>query len=108
VLIIPNNVLATKVAKMKRELEGEKSRRQLSFFIEENQGLTNYEISQRLQWSRGKVAYHLTKLLNRGEVRYETPPANPHPKKRYYIVKWDEMIDWSKIPPEKRPPENST
>lgn len=107
-LNIPNNALATKVAKMKRELEGEKSRRQLLFFIEENQGLTNYEISQRLQWSRGKVAYHLKKLLNRGEVRYESSPANPHKKKRYYIVKWEEMIDWNKIPPEKRPPKRYT
>jgi predicted transcriptional regulator len=93
---------------MKRELEGEKSRRQLLFFIEENQGLTNYEISQRLQWSRGKVAYHLKKLLNRGEIRFESSHANPHQKKRYYIVKWEEMIDWSKIPPEKRPPKSYT
>jgi predicted transcriptional regulator len=86
-----NTENATKVSQMKRQLEGEKQRRHLLFCIEDHPGLTEYEISQRLNWSRGKVHYHLKILFNQGEVRSKTI-SNPHPKKTYYTVPWDEMV----------------
>ncbi len=95
---------ATRVSVMKRQLEGEKQRRQLLFYIEDHPGLSGYKLSQRLQWSRGKTAYHLKKLINQGEVKTELVSSNPHPKKVYFAVGWEEMIDWDKIPEDKHPP----
>ena len=86
-----NTDSATKVSKMKRQLEGEKQRRHLLFCIEDHPGQTEYEISQRLNWSRGKVHYHLKILFNQGEARSKII-SNPHPKKTYYAVPWDEMV----------------
>ncbi len=86
-----NTDSATKVSQMKRQLEGEKQRRHLLFCIEDHPGLPEYEISQRLNWSRGKVHYHLKIIFNQGEVRSKTI-SNPHPKKTYYAVPWDEMV----------------
>lgn len=95
---------ATRVSMMKRQLEGKKQRRQLLFYIEDHSGLSGYELSQRLQWSRGKTAYHLKKLINRGEVKTELRHSNPHPQKVYFAVSWEDMIDWEKIPKDKHLP----
>ncbi|NHJ00754.1 MAG: MarR family transcriptional regulator [Candidatus Heimdallarchaeota archaeon] len=94
---------ATKVSRAKRILEGEKQRRHLLFLIEDNPGLTAYQISQRLGWTRGKVTYHLNKLTNQGELRKTSIENNPHPKKVYHIVKWEKMINWGTIPEEQKP-----
>lgn len=83
---------ATKISMMKRQLEGEKQRRHLIFCIEDHPGLTGYELSQKLNWSRGKVHYHLNLLTNQGEIKTKTVISNPHPKKTYYVVPWNEMV----------------
>lgn len=96
---------ATRVSAAKRKLDGEKARTQLLFLVEDNPGLSSYNITQRLNWTSGRVAHHLKVLFNRGEIRYESVRANPHPKKLVYAVSWKEMINWDSIPVDKRPPE---
>ena len=83
---------ATKISTMKRQLEWEKQRRHLLFCIEDHPGQSEYELAKLLNWTRGKVHYHLKILFNQGEVKHERVVRNPHPKKVYYVVPWEDMV----------------
>ena len=87
-----NTKNATKVSSMKKQLEGEKQRRHLMFCLEDHPGLTAYEISKKLNWTRGKVHYHLKILYNEGEIRWRTREGKIQPQKVYYVVPWEEMV----------------
>ena len=77
---------------MKRKLEGEKQRKHLLFCIEDHPGLSEYELAQKLGWTRGKLHYHLKILFNQGELKKQLLSTNPHPKRVYFVVPWEEMV----------------
>ena len=66
-------------------------------FISENPGLSAYELANQINWSLGKVSGALSRLIKRGLLKVKEVVSNPHPKKEYYPISWDKLIDWSQV-----------
>ena len=68
--------------------------RDVILFVTDHPGLTTAEIAEQLNCEQHVVARFVRRLINIGEIKI---------RKQYYAIDWKDMIDWDKIPNEKRP-----
>ncbi len=55
-------------------------------------GITNYELSKKIKWSNGKVAYYAQKLVSDGLIKNSTEIINGRTQKRFTPVDYKEFI----------------
>ncbi|MEM5843633.1 MAG: winged helix-turn-helix transcriptional regulator [Candidatus Aenigmatarchaeota archaeon] len=61
-------------------------------FICQNPGLCTYEISKKMMMSGGRVRYFLSRLKEKGLVRFKFDRKNPRIKKLTYPVSTIELL----------------
>ena len=72
--------------------------RKIMLFIIDNPGLSKEEIAEQLNMSKLTLTAYLKKLVDQGELKELKVKLST-----YHAVSWEEMINWKKIPQEKRP-----
>ena len=73
-------------------LEGIYAEDYLYEFVNENKGLSIYEIAKKLNWSTGKVHAIVKKLESIGLIRTEITVENNRVKRRVYPVSWESLL----------------
>jgi DNA-binding PadR family transcriptional regulator len=73
-------------------LHGEFAESYLYEYINKYEGLSIYSLSQRLNWSPGKVHYLVEDLEKEGLVRSEMVTEGGRLKRKVYPVHWTELL----------------
>jgi predicted transcriptional regulator len=74
------------------ELRGDFAIDYLHEFVNQNRGLSIYDLAKKLRWSTGKV-YNIVKVLEEvGLVRTEKSEEGGRIKKRVYPIDWKELL----------------
>jgi len=60
--------------------------------INENPGISVYELSKQLKWSVGKVNHHVNKLIRDGVITNSTKVENNRNKRVLKAKNWKEFI----------------
>lgn len=85
----------TRMAVKARELQGRITDMQVHDYIERHPGSTAYEIAKALGWSIGKVQASLERIKD--SIRFEEVVEGGRYKKKYYLLKIEEILDMSKF-----------
>jgi len=77
------------IVRRKKALE---TRWSLYEIIDKNPGITVYELAKQLNWTIGKVNYHVNKLINDGVITNSTKIENNRTKRKLHAKDWKEFI----------------
>jgi len=92
-----------KIANQIRRKNAFETRWFLYEFINKNPGLSIYDLSKKLNWTTGKVDYHIKKLLKDGIVRNSEEIVNGRIRKLYTPTPFGEHINWDEMTNTKKP-----
>jgi predicted transcriptional regulator len=98
-------MLKLKIANQIRRKKALDTRWALYEYIDKNPGLTIYDLSKKLNWTTGKVEYHIKKLLNERMVKNSEEVANGRVRKLYFPTPFGEHINWDEMTNTKKPGE---
>ncbi len=94
-----------KIANQIRRKNAFETRWLLYEFINKNPGLSIYDLSKKLNWTTGKVDYHIKKLLKEGIVRNSEEIVNGRIRKLYSPTPFGKHINWDEMTNTKKPSE---
>ncbi len=96
-------MLKLKIANQVKRKKAFETRWFLYEYIDKNPGFSIYDISKKLNWTPGKVDYHIKKLLKDGIVKNSEKIINGRVRKAYYSTSEKEMINWDAMEYIKKP-----